>query len=269
MSKSNLGNFLSGKGFYIALALCVAGAGGAALVAVNRTLNAIDMAQPAPENDTAFFEEAPVADGLGEDVTLSLPEAQAAEQEVTDLPKPSEEPAEEETSSGEEAASSVQEQQPSESGEPAVQSSASTAQEPLPGQQASQSSLPVDSAVVKTFSGTQLVRNETLNDWRVHNGIDIRADAGTTVVSCFAGQVTKIYEDPMWGNVVEIMGRNDQVAVYSGLGEEIPLTVGEVVQTGTPVGTVGEIPCESADGPHLHLSVLQNGAYVDPLEVLG
>ena len=40
--KSPVQKFLEGKGFYIALALCVAGTGTAAWLAVNRTIDDID-----------------------------------------------------------------------------------------------------------------------------------------------------------------------------------------------------------------------------------
>ena len=58
-NKSPVQKFLEGKGFYIALALCVAGTGTAAWLAVNRTIDNIDEqnqqileSRPQPEDFT-------------------------------------------------------------------------------------------------------------------------------------------------------------------------------------------------------------------------
>ena len=44
-SQSKFSRFLSGKGFYIALAVCLVGAGSAAWVAVDKTMGAVDLGQ--------------------------------------------------------------------------------------------------------------------------------------------------------------------------------------------------------------------------------
>ena len=56
-------------------------------------------------------------------------------------------------------------------------------------------SLPVMSEVFNPYSGGELVKNVTLNDWRTHDGIDIKAAKGTDVMACADGTVAKIYDE--------------------------------------------------------------------------
>ena len=56
-NKSPVQKFLEGKGFYIALALCVAGTGTAAWLAVNRTIDNID------EQNQQILESRPAEQG--------------------------------------------------------------------------------------------------------------------------------------------------------------------------------------------------------------
>lgn len=123
--------------------------------------------------------------------------------------------------------------------------------------------LPVSGAAIAPFSGDMLVKNETLGDWRTHNGIDISAELGSAVTASSDGVVTDIRSDPLWGNVVEVTS-GDYVMTYSGLSDNILVSVDMTVTAGDQIGSVGEIPCELSLEPHLHFDVKQNGEYVDP-----
>ena len=112
-----------------------------------------------------------------------------------------------------------------------------------------------------------LVKNETLGDWRTHNGLDISAALGTSVLSACDGTVTDIRNDPMWGNVVEVSS-GDYVLTYAGLGDDVLVEEQATVTAGQPIGSVGEIPCELSLEPHLHFDVKQNGEYVDPASLV-
>ena len=46
-------------------------------------------------------------------------------------------------------------------------------------------------------------------------------------------------------------------------------SVGDVLQQGETVGTVGVIPSEAADEPHLHFEMTVGGEIADPIEVMG
>lgn len=112
-----------------------------------------------------------------------------------------------------------------------------------------------------------LVKNETLGDWRTHNGIDISAATGTAVTAASDGIVTSVHSDPMWGNVVEVTS-GEVVMTYAGLGDDIAVSVDQQVTAGETLGSVGQIPCELSLEPHLHFDVQVNGDYVDPASLV-
>lgn len=172
---------------------------------------------------------------------------------------------------GEQDDSSTQVSQPSvqpESSSSAGESAEASAQ---PGQQQSSEdfslTLPVSGAAITPFSGDMLVKNETLGDWRTHNGIDISAATGTAVTAASDGIVTSVYSDPMWGNVVEVTS-GEVVMTYAGLGDDIAVSVDQQVTAGETLGSVGQIPCELSLEPHLHFDVQVNGDYVDPASLV-
>ena len=44
---------------------------------------------------------------------------------------------------------------------------------------------------------------------------------------------------------------------------------GDKVRTGDILGVIGTVPCECADGFHLHLESYKDGVCVSPLSLLG
>lgn len=126
--------------------------------------------------------------------------------------------------------------------------------------------LPAAGQVTAVYSGDELVYNETLADWRTHNGLDITAPAGTQVVAAMDGTVTRIEEDALWGTVVEVESAGRTLR-YCGLAADVKVGEGALVKQGDPLGNLGSIPAESALEPHLHFEVEENGSLIDP-EVL-
>jgi murein DD-endopeptidase MepM/ murein hydrolase activator NlpD len=104
---------------------------------------------------------------------------------------------------------------------------------------------------------------------RLHLGVDIIADKGSAVVACGDGVVTNIYSDLSLGTVVEIDHSNGIVARYCGLGDDLTVKIDDHVSASQKIGTLGIIPGESADTPHLHFEILKNGKQVSPLETMG
>lgn len=128
---------------------------------------------------------------------------------------------------------------------------------------------PLNGEVVTVFSVDQLVYNETLADWRIHDGIDISAVQGTTVLSASSGTVSSVTDDPLMGTTVVINHDGGYQTTYSNLQARPNVEAGETVSAGQIIGAVGRTAAaESAQGPHLHFAVTKDGRPVDPNEYL-
>ncbi|MCL2839047.1 MAG: M23 family metallopeptidase [Oscillospiraceae bacterium] len=129
--------------------------------------------------------------------------------------------------------------------------------------------MPVNGNVIKQFSGDNLVFSNTMNDWRVHRGIDIDAPLGTQVRAAAAGVVERVFEDDMLGVVVVIDHGDGLQTLYASLQSVDFISAGTRVDAGDIIGGVGGTAIsESADGPHLHFEVLRNGGQIDPASMM-
>lgn len=228
--------FMRAKGFYLALAACVLAAAVSSAWAIRSiTQNLIGGEESAPKEEQQW----------------ELPET-PVQNPAKDVPvEPTAPPASSSASSGSVSAS---ESQP-----PLTTPAAPT--EP-PASPAPAFVPPVSGQTLAGFSGDELVYSETLGDWRTHNGIDLAADAGDEVRCARAGTVNAVYEDGLWGRVVEVTA--DGVTFrYTGL-DEVAVSAQQTVAMGDTLGTVGECVAEAALDSHLHLEVLKDGAWVDP-----
>jgi murein DD-endopeptidase MepM/ murein hydrolase activator NlpD len=127
--------------------------------------------------------------------------------------------------------------------------------------------LPLSTAISKDFSNGELVFSKTTNDWRVHQGIDFSGALGSNVKAISSGAVTNVFDDSLWGKVVEINHGNGLVARYCGLAS-VGVKTGDSVESGAVIGKLGEVPIEKAEVAHLHFETKLNGKYVDPLAVM-
>ena len=125
---------------------------------------------------------------------------------------------------------------------------------------------PLGEAVVKGYSENP-VKNETMGDYRAHAGVDFKGSEGDSVHAINAGMVMNIYYDSLYGGTVEIDHGGQLVARYCGL-DTISVKMGDALEIGEVIGTLGSIPAESADGAHLHLETRLDGTPVNPLEVM-
>ena len=124
---------------------------------------------------------------------------------------------------------------------------------------------PVNGAVIADYSVEALAYSETMGDWRTHSGLDITADLGAKVLSTANGVVSHIYQDDMMGTVVEIDHGEGLVSQYANLAETPTVSVGDTVTTGAVIGSVGQTAAsESGQAAHLHFAMYQDGVPVDP-----
>ena len=128
---------------------------------------------------------------------------------------------------------------------------------------------PVAGTEIMGYSMEALSYNETTRDWRVHNGLDIAAEAGTPVVAAADGEIYTIYEDDTLGTTVVIRHDGGYMTKYASLSQELNVKVGEKVTMGQSIGTVGSTALvETAMGPHVHFSVTYQDLPMDPAEFL-
>ena len=128
--------------------------------------------------------------------------------------------------------------------------------------------LPMGTDIIKDYSNGEMVESKTMGDWRVHNGVDFGGSAGNEVVAVSSGKVTKVYDDSFWGTVVEIDHGNGMTVRYCGMKNGSCLPEGSEVEKYDKIGSLGHIPVEISEEDHLHLEVLIDGEYVDPLKAL-
>lgn len=124
---------------------------------------------------------------------------------------------------------------------------------------------PVEGEIIKKFAKDTLVYSETLDEWVVHNGVDIKADKTTVVKAAEEGTVKAIKNDPRYGLTIVIQHDMDYTTVYSNLLTSEFVVEGEKVEKGQGVGTVGNTATfEIADEPHLHFEIQKAGEAIDP-----
>lgn len=127
--------------------------------------------------------------------------------------------------------------------------------------------LPSGKKIVKDYSNSVAVKSKTMNDWRVHNGVDFEAKEGDEVKAVQSGAILAVYNSSLWGTIVEIDHGAGVVARYCGLDENLKTNVNDVVEQGQVIGYISKIPVEAADDAHLHFEVLKDGAIADPMSI--
>lgn len=111
--------------------------------------------------------------------------------------------------------------------------------------------------------------DETLGDWRTHEGIDILAPLGETVTAAHAGSVESVVQSDLMGTVVTVNHGDGFCTVYANLEENPAVSVGDWVEPGSVIGAVGSSALrEISQASHLHFAVLMNGVNQDPLAYL-
>ena len=128
---------------------------------------------------------------------------------------------------------------------------------------------PLEGEVLAAFSVDRLMYNETLADWRTHDGVDIAAMADSAVLSASSGTVCAVTNDPLMGTTVIIDHADGYQTTYANLQADPDVVAGDKVSAGQVIGVVGTTAAaEAAQGPHLHFSVSKNKIPMDPMEYL-
>ena len=100
---------------------------------------------------------------------------------------------------------------------------------------------PLDGTTVTVFSMTELLYDQTMADWRTHNGIDVQADEGAAVKTAADGTVLSVANDELMGTTVVIQHSGGYTTQYSSLQTDVPVEAGQAVSAGDVSGCVAFI----------------------------
>ncbi len=129
--------------------------------------------------------------------------------------------------------------------------------------------LPLAGEIIMPFSAEDLVYSKSLGDWRIHNGIDIRADNGTAVKAAASGLIERAFYDPQMGYTIVINHDDVNKTIYQNLASVEMVKEGESIEQGQAIAAVGtSAPAELLEDAHLHFSVLSGETYINPLDLL-
>lgn len=124
---------------------------------------------------------------------------------------------------------------------------------------------PVTGSILRPFSGYELVYDQTMGDWRTHNGTDYAAEAGTPVAAVCDGAVGAVWNDELRGSCIRLDCGDGTFVTYCGLAPNETVSPGMTVTLGQEIGRVGNtMLTESREESHLHIEVVRQGRYLDP-----
>ena len=126
-----------------------------------------------------------------------------------------------------------------------------------------------DAYVTNEYAMDKLIYSVTLDQYMVHCGVDIEAPEDSQVIAVADGTITAIYQDDRYGNSVELTLNDGFIVVYSNLSDASMVEVGDTVKAGDIIGGVGSTGLfESMEPAHLHLEMLKDGVYVNPMDYI-
>ncbi|MCD8145191.1 MAG: M23 family metallopeptidase [Oscillospiraceae bacterium] len=240
--KRKFTHFIDGRGFYIALAVCLLLIGGCTVYLIHSVQTDTLSGSGSTEVSGGVSVIAEESDEAQE--VLSIPETDAAETAAEEEPEAEESPAGESTAD-----------------EPAAETV--TVSRPVI------STWPVQGSVITAFSPDTLLLDATMGDWRTHSGIDLMAEEGSNVLAVADGTVTDISNDILLGTVLTLDHGGGLVSIYANLANETTVDVGDSVTAGCVLGQVGATAAgESALASHLHFAMTLDGEAVDPMAYL-
>lgn len=160
---------------------------------------------------------------------------------------------------------STEEPSPEQTEKPSEQTSNST----QVGNKLPSFALPVSGTISSYHDPDLQVFSPTMQDYRVHLGIDLVTKENAPVYSAADGKITKIWVDPMMGYCMAVSHSGDCVTIYKNLSDALPAGISEgvSVRSGQLIATVGDSAMvEIASEPHLHFEMTVADLAVDPLE---
>lgn len=127
---------------------------------------------------------------------------------------------------------------------------------------------PLEGEILKIYSKDKVIYSKTLELWKTHDGIDIKADENAIVKAIEKGTVEKIYDDSFYGKTIVIDHGQGYKSSYSNLSEEIFVKEKQVVTKLAKIGKIGKTAIgEIKDESHLHFMLIKNNEICDPSSI--
>ena len=103
------------------------------------------------------------------------------------------------------------------------------------------------------------------NQYHPNTGVDItvKDSEGFKVVAALSGTVTKVSEDALLGNVIEIEHENGIVTQYQSV-KDFQVKVGDDVEQGRIIATSGKSMINEEAGVHVHFEIRKDGIPLNP-----
>lgn len=287
ISQKKVLDFLDKKGFYIVLVLCITVIGvTAALITAHNVRSSKDIGDEdiiSPDMASSIMDESGdkstylspqdgsepenAAEASGNAMEAIKPSSPVGSPGLAESPKPSAKPQKTDTPAKAQAPSEAVEAV--KTAETAVSKAENKTESKSEGKSESSKNvtfaMPVFGEVTFEYAMDKLVYSKTLDEWRAHSGVDLRADRGTPVKVVADGVVTEVKNDPRFGVTVIVEHKNGIKTLYANLASGDMVTPNQKVKQGEIIGSVGNTAIiESAEPAHLHFEVLKDNKPVDP-----
>lgn len=124
--------------------------------------------------------------------------------------------------------------------------------------------------IVKSFYDYQAESEAQINSLIIHDntymqnsGVAYGNVDNFDVVAILDGTVTKVEENDLLGNVIEITHDNNIISIYQSLSE-VSVKKDDTVKQGTVIGKSGTSNISTDLGSHLHFELIIDGNIVNP-----
>lgn len=123
---------------------------------------------------------------------------------------------------------------------------------------------PCDGIVIKGYSPDELIYSQTMDDWRIHKGVDIACPIGSDVLASEDGVIKSLYYDINHGNCL-ILECGEYSLKYCSLSSEYFVKEGQSVAKGELIAKSSDSAMsEICDEPHIHFEMTKNEEAVNP-----
>lgn len=115
-------------------------------------------------------------------------------------------------------------------------------------------------AFISSYYGYRI--SPITSELQIHRGLDIALPGGTEIKAAQSGTVVTAAYDNSYGNYIVMNDEAGYTTKYAHLSQ-INVSVGQVLNAGEIIGEVGSTG--NSTGNHLHIEVLYNNQYFNPL----